>query len=485
MITRKISRWAPLYILLALAVTGLTSCEKIVSGLNDNPNNPTDASAELLLTGLELGNIEFQEGHSSVVAGIWAGYFTGIDRSYKSLQYYVASGSDFTAYWQDVYYAVLQQERLLEQRAAPLNNRRIIGIARILKAHAAGSAAALWGDVPYTQAANIDQYPNPVYDPQLQVYDSVQTLLDSAIADLTSGTGTSPAAADIHFTGGAAQWIAVAHTLKARFYLDVRDYVKAFAETAKGITSSAGSLAAPHSTSTGSQNFYSYGKSLTDINSDGAYITTLLDSASTAYKGNSKTDERARLNYYFTYTLSGGAKTKFTPNTTSTTSLKGIFAQAASYALVTYQENLLTKAEAGLRTQGFAEGLADLNAYRSFMNGGGYIDASYRSGNFKYEAYIEDDLLPGGIANQDGRSREDALLREILKERYVTFFAQQIGFNDVRRTRKDPAGANVSIPPNIGSKLPERFLYSQDEINTNSNVLNPLPGVFDPTPVNK
>ncbi len=472
-----------LYTLLFIGSLSLFSCEKIVSGLNDNPNNPTDASAELLLTGLQLGNIEFQEGHSSVVAGIWAGYFTGIDRGYKSLEYYVASASDFTSYWQDVYYGVIEQQILLEQRAAAVNNRLTIGISRVIKAYAAGSAAALWGDVPYTQAGRIDQYPNPAYDPQLRVYDSVQRLLDSAIADLTSGIGTSPSTADIHFGGSASKWTAVAHTLKARFFLETKDYSSAFTEAAKGISSSAGSLLSLHGTATGTQNFYSYGKSLTDINSDGAFITTLLDSASATYHGNSKTDERARLNFYFTYTGSGASKSKFTPNTTSTSSLKGIFAQTASYSLVTYQENLLTLAEAGLRTAGFAEGLKDLNAYRAFMNTGGYIDATYLNGNFKYEPYTSDDFAAGGIVNTNNLSPEDALLNEILLERYLCFFGQQLGFNEVRRTRKETTG--VKITPNIGTQLPERFLYSQDEISSNSNVPTPTPGVFDVTPVNK
>ncbi len=148
-------------LLLAAASTGLFSCEKTINGLNNNPNNPTDASAELLLTGLQLGNIEFQEGHASVVSGIWSGYFTGIDRGYKSMQYYVTSGSDFSAYWQDVDYGVLVQEAGLEARARPINNRWLSGSARMVKAYAAGSAGSLWGDIPYSQASNIDLDPNP------------------------------------------------------------------------------------------------------------------------------------------------------------------------------------------------------------------------------------------------------------------------------------------------------------------------------------
>lgn len=471
-------------LIVSLLFSSLLSCEGIVDGLNENPNNPDNASAPLLLTGLELGNIAFHEGHSAGIAGIWSGYFTGLDREYKTTQDYVVSGADFTAPWNYVYQGVFIQEKLLEERASQINNRLLIGIARVLKAHAVGTATALWGDIPYTQAANIDKYPNPVYDPQVTVYDSVQVLLDQAIDDLNSGIGTSPATADIHFGGNSALWLRVAHTLKARFYLDVKNYDKAYSEAEKGINSAAGSLLAPHGNATGNLNFYSYNRSLTDLNSESAYLPKLLDPANTLYKGNLKTNETARLNYYFTYAGSGTAKTKFIPNTTNTSALVGVFAQNASFALVTYQENLLILAEAAFRTKGFEQGLIKLNEYRAYLNGGGYLSTTYKvAANFKYEPYVAADFAAGGIVSKTGLSVDQALLKEILLEKYVIFFGQQTAFNDLRRTRKEPSG--VVIPPNIGNTLPERFVYSQTEINSNSNAPSPLPAVFTVTTVNK
>ena len=467
-----------------ILVSSLFSCEGIVDGLNENPNNPGNASAPLLLTGLELGNIAFHEGHSAGIAGIWSGYFTGLDREYKTTQDYVVSGADFNAPWNYVYQGVFVQEKLLEERAAQVNNRLLIGIARILKAHAVGTATALWGDIPYTQAANIDKYPNPVYDPQAVVYDSVQVLLDQAIDDLSSGIGTSPAAADIHFGGNSALWLKVAHTLKARFYLDVKNYQKAFAEAEKGINTQAGSLVAPHGNSTGNLNFYSYNRSLTDLNSESAFLPKLLDPASALYKGNAKTNETARLNYYFTYQTTGAAKTKFLPNTTNTNALVGIFAQNASFSLVTCQENLLILAESAFRTQGFEQGLKRLNEYRAYLNLGGYLSTTYKvSANFKYEPYTAADFAANGIVSKSGLSADQSLLKEILLEKYVIFFGQQTAFNDLRRTRSEPSG--VVIPPNIGTVLPERFVYSQTEINSNSNAPSPIPSVFDATAANK
>ena len=87
------------------------------------------------------------------------------------------------------------------------------------------------------------------------------------------------------------------------------------------------------------------------------------------------------------------------------------------------------------------------------------------------------------IKNLNSVSKEDALLIEILEERYVTFFGQIEGFNDVRRTRKEEVG--IRLQPNTGSLLPERFLYPQSEIDSNPNTPSPLPGFFEPTEVNQ
>ena len=101
----------------------------------------------------------------------------------------------------------------------------------------------------------------------------------------------------------------------------------------------------------------------------------------------------------------------------------------------------------------------------------------------KYNPYIQSDFESGGIENLDNITKEDALLREILEERYITFYGQIEGFNDVRRTRKELHG--IKLMPNSGDKLPERFLYPQSEIDANPNTPSPIPGFFEPTRINK
>lgn len=150
---------------------------------------------------------------------------------------------------------------------------------------------------------------------------------------------------------------------------------------------------------------------------------------------------------------------------------------------MTYEENLLILAEAGLRINGFGAGLSNLNDYRAFMNIGGYL-RNVDPSQVVYEPYVAADFEAGGMENVDNISPENALLREILEERYITLFGQIESFNDTRRTEGESV-VKVPIIPNTGNQLPQRFLYPQSEIDRNTNVPSPIPNFFDETPVNQ
>lgn len=471
-----------------ILLTGLISCESLVDDMNTDLNNPTDASASLILTGAELGNISVQEGHLARVASMWSGYFTGTDRQYKDIYSYNVTGASFNDVWQFVYQGVVEQTKLVISKSAETNNRLVQGIAKIVRANALATATASWGDIPFSEAADITAFPNPAFEPQLQVYGKLQTLLDEAIADLESGIGTSPGVADIHFAGDATKWKAAAYTLKARLYMETKEYAMAYAATAKGIATPATSWIVTHGTTLNVNENLMYAfiarSRVGDINSSLALAPKLLNPADALYRGNAKTDETARYNFQFITVSTTGTAIPVSPNTNSTATSRGLFGQSAPYPLVTYSENMLTSAESAARTLGFAAGLEKLNAYRAYLNTGGDLDATYKTGTYtyKYEPYVAADFAAGGIVNKSGLTADQALLKEILMERYITFNGQILGFNDLRRTRNETAG--VKLTPSAGSVLPERMVYSEAEVNSNTSAPNPVPGVFVPTPVN-
>jgi hypothetical protein len=460
----------------------LTSCGDLVDGINQDPNNPTSASYQNILTGAEVGNIILNTGESARRAGIFTGYYEGIDRQHQGFYNYSLTTSDFNSLWYDLYVDTYRNALEAEKAAEAEGLGGVTkGITQVLQALSIGVGATLYGDIPFAEAGRIE-VDNPQYEDQMAVFAGVQDLLDEAIQNLQSGADRPAGGADIYFDGNPTPWTEVAYSLKARFYLQTREYGAAYAAAQQGVSSPENGLLAPHGSGIEESNltylFFAVEVRGADVIVDD-FINSLLQSDAMAnpipenYRGNAKTDETARFNYYFT-TNSLGVQ----PNTTD-----GFAAQTASAPIVTYAENLLILAEAGFRAEGFATGLERLNDYRAYLNGGGYL-TNADPAQLRYEAYVADDFGNGGIENPDGVTADDALLREIMEERYVTFFGQMEGFNDVRRTARETT-TRVPVLPNVGTEIPQRFLYPQTELDRNANVPNPIPGLFEPTDVNK
>jgi hypothetical protein len=477
---------------LLLFVLIFSSCKKIVEDVNINPNSPTDAPADLILNGAQVSSIVFYEGDFARLAGMWAKSFTGADRQYISLNSYVTTAGDYDNTWSTAYRGVIAPCQLIIDKSTTINNKIMIGIAQVMQAQAFGTLTSLFGDIPFSEAVNPNKFPAPKFDKQVDVYAGIQTLLDNAIANLSSEVGITPGTKDIFFGGNTQSWVKVANTLKARYYLHTKEYAKAVVAASNGISSASGNMMAPHGESylTDFNLYYSFCAYDREayMSAEEAYAPRLLDPTSEDYRGNTKTDEEARGNYL--YILGGGIY--FGGNEPNILSAfegfwgisnpeeDGFFGGVTSFPLVTYEENELIKAEANIRNGNASDALNALNAFRAYMSNGGYIGSYYQDEfDLKYEAYEDADFEAGGMEN-NGESKNDALLKEIVEERYVTLIGQIEQFNDVRRTKN-----LLGLKPVTGSSIPQRFLYPQSEINTNANTPKQQPAdLFKPTTVN-
>ena len=471
------------YILLFITIITFASCGDLVDGLNENPNSPTNTSYQYILTGTEVGNIVLQTGETARKAGIFCGYYTGIDRQHLGFSEYGVTTSDLEAEWNNVYVDVVANALATEMAAEEEGIGGVTkGITQAVRAMALGTAASLWGDIPFDECGQPD-LEDPAFEGQVAVYGKLQSLLDEAIANLATGSGRPASNSEIYFDGNPAAWTEVAHTLKARYYMHTKEYDKAYAEAQQGISSPANSLRAPHGTATENSNlnytFFAVEVRQSDLVTSEFMASLVAPDATTSpdlsnYRGNAKTNETGRYHYLFQIT-SFGTQPNINDN--------AFAAQTAATPMVTFEENMLILAEAGFRSAGFAKGLEHLNEYRAYLASGGYM-ANPAPADLQYDAYIAADFENGGMENPDGISADNALLREILEERYITFFGQIEGFNDTRRTLKETA-VRVPVTPNTGSQLPQRFLYPTSEIDRNPNVPKPVPDFFAPTPVNQ
>jgi len=172
-----------------------------VDGINDNPNDLAieDVDANLFLTGAQLANIAAQGGHLNRIAGMYSGQLVGITSLYSNIYGYAFSTAESVSTWSRIYIGVTTNTRHII-REAP-DDKLLTGIARVLEAHAIGTAASLFGDVPYGEINNLE-IADPKFDDQMSVFGAVQSLLDGAIEDL-SPSASRPLSVDIHFGGNA------------------------------------------------------------------------------------------------------------------------------------------------------------------------------------------------------------------------------------------------------------------------------------------
>ncbi len=464
-----------LFALVSLGIL-LSSCEDLVEGINENPNNlvQADIEARLLLTGAQLANTMAQAGHNNRIAGMYSGQLIGFQSLYSNIYGYSLSTVESEQTWSRTYVGCIPNSRAIIDMVP--DDKLILGICKVMEAHVIGSAASIFGDVPYSQANN-PEISDPVFDSQVSVFNAALALLDEAIGDL-SGASSRNLPEDIHFSGDKDNWIAAANTLKARYYLQMKNYSAAYTAAQSGIADYAGNYSFwPIGSSgiLGDKNplwTLLQGSREGDLGTGDSYMMQLLDPANGVTRSNAKTNEYARFLYN---------EVIEEPSANNA----GIAGEFEPVELVSFEENTLILAECGARTVNFAAGLGHLNDLRAWLNTGGRLNDVFKDSTYLYDPYDAADFANGGMENTDGIADDRALLREIIEERYISGFGTYLPFNDVRRLRASDSDLIVPFPLNPGgTEQPQRMPYAESEINSNEN-MEADPGLYVVTEVNQ
>jgi len=462
------------YILAIALIPSVFSCQEIVDGINENPNQLTvDAvDAGLFLKGAEIQNMLTQLGMFDRTASFYSGQLIGYEQVEQERYSYIFTDRTFD--W-DGYQSVLTPLRSIRERKP--DNNLYQGIAKVVEAHLIGTYASLFGDIPYSEALSSNE--NPKFDTQVEVFDALQTLLSDAITDLESVTAADVVTGDYIFNGDETKWLEAAYTLKARYYMLTKEYEEAYSAATHGISSVANSMMFVPYASIDDPD--SKNRIYERLNEGGQRVGVIPDDTHPSYllellnsRMNSKTNEEARIQYYTIDQDDADANT-------------GIAAELEPQALITYQENLLILAEAGTRTQSLAVGLGHLNTLRSVLSTGALFNSSVESLAMQYDAYVATDFEAGGIENEDGSlSATRALLKEIIEERYLTGFLTFMPFDDNRRLQKSDSDVLVPFELNTPTQTVnvERFIYPNDELESNTSAPAD-PGAYTATMINQ
>jgi hypothetical protein len=314
-----------------------------------------------------------------------------------------------------------------------------------------GTVAAVWGDVPYSEACQPPNY-TPKYDGQLSVYSQVQTTLSQGITDFTANL--VPLSQDaLSLNGSATGWVRLAHSAKARYLMHTarsQAYSatilnQVITEANLGILSVTGSedvMMTHGAVQNGNQNlWYDFMESARTgyMNAATTFVIPMLE----ARRFDTKSNETGRLAFYFS-------------GTDLNRSANGAYAIDASYPIFRASETHLLMAEAYQRIAGNttvdANALAELNNARTYNNN--------VFGNTS-QAFVAGDFASGAD-----------LLQAIFNETYLSLMHQIEAWNFLRRvdyaiSYKDSAGTTHALATTQGTLFPQRYVYSSTEAASN------------------
>jgi len=451
--------------LLALGLSTVVSgCDLTGPKLSDNPNDPSAASNVSLLSAAQANLWVQSEADLARTVCVWMQQCSGRQSQYVGVGNYstIADGDFWYQYYAATYGGGgLIDLRRIQSSSLQAGDSNFAGVAAVMEVWLVGTAADIWGDVPYSQAAT--SVTNPVLDPQQQVYDHLQAKLDSAIAFLsdTGGRNIGPKGAELVYGGDDSLWIRMAETLKARYFMHVAERIPAAYDSAlfhaqRGIRQG--------------QDYNNYHTSvLTSSNIWFQFFTTAAlnyVAAGQYLVDQLKNTSDPRLRKYYSGTpvdtsvFAGGL-----PDGSDGLTAGTISSLSATRLAPDFQQPLVTWAETQLI-------IAEANYSKATSN-----EAAARTALNNVLATVPMPPVGGGVTGP-------ALLNAIMTEKYIQLFQTIEVWSDYRRTCLPTM---VAFPTGY-TRLPRRLPYPLQERNANTSIPDAGPDPFtggnwnDPNP---
>ena len=450
-------------IIFCVVILGI-GCKKFLD-VNHNPNNPTSVSESLQLGPIEkTTSTDIVGGYNGTVAAYWMQQLT-INQASPDLESYVMFPADVDNTWSFYLYpAIFENLKVMIAQAESAHHYQYAAIGKTLFAYNLAITTDVWNDIPYSEALNVDST-KPKYDSQESIYNSIQSLLDSALYYTNqTPSAVTPGTDDFIYNGNMSEWQKFIYTLKARYYLRL---TKAPGRTASlqadsaltalqnAFTSNNDNAAVAYTGSSNDQNPW-YGNTLpaaggvviaaSFIDSLKAHndprLPVIADTGSLGtYSGRqSGADPVPDYTIYSTVNTFYGGSLPLNPNNTAGAS--------APLFLATYSEALFIEAEAIFIKQGAT------------------------AAQPIYESAIASNMSLLGVSTTDQNvyiaSRPlltaSNAIEQIITEKYVADFLSLEPYNDWRRTGFPVL--TLAQNPYV-NYIPRRWPYSSTEILTN------------------
>ncbi|MGI9544247.1 MAG: SusD/RagB family nutrient-binding outer membrane lipoprotein [Cyclobacteriaceae bacterium] len=528
-----------LYIIVPLLMFMGVGCGEEFLNINDNPNNPIEASLDLLLPGAQLGAAWGTTRVAWEDASIFSRHFYDLGESA-----YNVNTSQYPNDWDAIFARSLKEFSQIVSQGEAEDKVGFQGIAKVQMAYLFGLAVDLWGDIPFTEALDGENNLFPAFDDDASVYDNIFIMLDDAKVNLDSALarGEQAIASDLVYGGGSGtaqytNWKRAANTIKLKMLLNTR-----MVDPGRATTEINALITEDLLISSNSQNFtFVWGESDNPLNRHPMYQQEYGNSGDKDFymdnyfmwKLHSKNDPRIRYYIYRQGTFDGltfdttpcSSRTDCAfwnlisadpeadgllgrdhgdpsgiPGDNEIRATFGVYPIGGSYDDDAREERTI---DLGGKGAGITPWLT--SSMRAFMlaeaalvlGATGDTKALFLEGISESMEHVSDFSLSVQGANAvpmdqdevdaymadreadfDNASSEDVTLNVIIEEKYFAEFGNGFeSYNDIRRTGF-PADLPTSLAPQ--GPFPLRFPYSVDELTANPNAPDPAPLLSEP-----
>ncbi|WP_395062418.1 SusD/RagB family nutrient-binding outer membrane lipoprotein [Flavobacterium sp.] len=233
-------------ILLFITVFSLiTSCSDDITSLNEDTKNPTAVPANFLFTAAQKTLVD-----QMVSTNVNQNVFRLFVQNWTETTYTDESNYDIATrtipdfHWATLYRDVLKD--LKESRsvlsgesytgtATEIANQNTIrnnkyAVIDIMSAYCYYVLVDTFGNVPYTEALDIDSHPNPKYDDAKTIYKDLITKLTASVGTINPSLGSFDTA-DLIYGGNVTKWKKFANSLRLKMAINMDDIDHTYATT--------------------------------------------------------------------------------------------------------------------------------------------------------------------------------------------------------------------------------------------------------------
>lgn len=433
--------------LLLLMTVFAGSCDKDFDEINTNPNRPEDVpQTNVLLSAISQGVRRTHGANMNMTyAGLWAQHYAKIQ--YIDEDYYEYRPDAFDAHWQGLYAGPLSDLQTIIDKAP--NPSNMLAAAMTMKSFYFAIITDMWGEVPYSEALNVDRTTLPKYDSQSDIYAGLVADLKTA-ADMF-GESDDLGVGDIIYAGDVTKWSKFANSLRARLLNRGKHKNPAFATELQSLLSTPDKLIAsndenayityPDATVNNSNPIYSNKNN--DARNDHAVSKTLVD----LLTGDPRLSVYAEQNDAGIYV--GQPNGTVEPNPfTAVSQIGAAFRDdpAAPSFLMTYAEVLFIKAEANNDKQAYLDAIAASCAQNGAIADVAFLDAK-------------------------GAEYDASALKSLMTQKWIALFGDGCeAYTEFRRSGFPETVVEVPGTAYPGMGVPYRFAYPVSE--TGNNKLN-------------